>query len=567
MARKFKKLPYGKSNFADLIEQNFAYVDKTRFIELLENDSNSSQLLLRPRRFGKSLFLSVLENYYDINRKDKFETLFGNLYIGKNPTSQRNKYLVIRFDFSGLNIDSREGFNTSFFDVIKNAVLSFLEYYKNLIDNADLLITQVYETSSSSGILDILYRAANNAATPLFVIIDEYDHFANKLIAMGEKYVKEVKSGGIVRAFYEKLKFGTSSIVKRIFMTGVSPMMMNDVASSFNMVSNLSLLPAYNEMFGFTRKEVEQLASETGIDMSLINVDMEAYYNGYLFNDKGKNKVYNSQMVLFLFYKITQLGEQPKEIIDINLKSDSGRLQQLAENENNREKMLQIIKEGGIFSEVIENFSLDDLQNEKYFISLLFYLGMLTNGGVVEERTYLKIPNYSIKTLFWEYLAFYIQERSEKTLSYSAFSDTVTEMAFRGNIYPYLEYFSENILKLLSNRDLMNFDEKYIKATMLPTLYLSNLYLPVSEDENKNGYSDIYLQKRPTAKSIKYEYIFELKYLKANATKKEKNEKMNEAIAQIEKYKKDERYANRDDMKFIAIVFEGKGDYEAKEVK
>ena len=560
-----KKLPYGMSSFIELIESGYAYVDKTRFIELLENDANRSQLLLRPRRFGKSLFLSVLENYYDINRKDKFEALFGNLYIGKNPTKEQGTYAVMQFNFSGMDTENHETFYNSFLGAIQISVKNFLQKHENIFSNVNEDLKYIKENNPGVNALDIAYIAAENAGIPIFVIVDEYDHFANKLIAMGEKYVKEVKSGGIVRAFYEKLKLGTSSIVKRIFMTGVSPMMMNDVASSFNMVSNLSLLPAYNEMFGFTREEVEQLASETGIDMSLISVDMEAYYNGYLFNNDGQNKVYNSQMVLFLFYKITQLGKQPEEIIDINLKSDSGRLQQLAANENNRQKMLEIIQDGGIFSKVIENFSLDDLQNERYFISLLFYLGMLTNGGIVEERTYLKIPNYSIKTLFWEYLAFYIQERSEKVFSPSAFADAATEMAFRGNIYPYLEYFTENILKLLSNRDLMNFDEKYIKAVMLPTLYLSDLYLPVSENENKNGYTDIYLQRRPTAKTIKFEYVFELKYSKVGAAKKEKENKMNEAIAQIEKYKKDERYAGRGDLKFVALVFEGKGDYEVRE--
>ena len=561
----FKKLPYGKSNFADLIEQNFAYVDKTRFIELLENENNASQILLRPRRFGKSLFLSVLENYYDINKKDKFETLFGNLYIGKHPTKEQGTYAVMQFNFSGLDTENHDTFYNSFLGTMQNSVTEFLRKYEGVFQDVNEDLKYIKENNPGVNALDIAYIAAKSANIPIFVIVDEYDHFANKLVAMGEKYKQEVKSGGIVRAFYEKLKLGTSSIVKRIFMTGVSPMMINDIASSFNMATNLSLLPAYNEMFGFTREEVEHLASETGIDMNLITVDMETYYNGYLFNNNGKNKVYNSQMVLFLFYKIIQLGEQPKEIIDINLKSDTGRLQHLAANENNRQKMLEIIKDGGIFSEVTENFSLDDLQNEGYFISLLFYLGMLTNGGIFEERTYLKIPNYSIKTLFWEYLVFYIQERSEKVFSPSAFADAVTEMAFRGNIHPYLEYFSENIMKRLSNRDLASFEEKFIKALMLPTFYLSNLYLPVLENENKNGYTDIYLQRRPTAKTIKFEYVFELKYLKTNATKKEKEGKMNEAIAQIEKYKKDERYAGRDDLKFIAIVFTGKGDYEAKE--
>jgi len=338
-------------------------------------------------------------------------------------------------------------------------------------------------------------------------------------------------------------------------------MMINDLTSGFNMASDYSLLAKYNEMFGFTYEEVQWLMQEIGVDINLIKIDMEAYYNGYMFNDEGENTVYNSQMILFLFNQILTQGKQPQHIIDTNLQTDYERLRRLAENENNRELLIRIMLEGGIMCNLVERFSIDKLNSEEYFVSLLFYLGMLTNGGMHRGRTWLKIPNYSIKTLYWEYAVSYVKNLENSQMNTMQLSDTLAKMAYDGNIKPYLDFFTENFLKRLSNRDLQKFDEKYIKVMMLSSLFVSRLYLPVSEDENINGYTDIYLQKHPAIKDIKYEYIFEIKYVKTDATEAEIAAKFAEAENQIEKYKKDERFAGREDIKFVAITFKGKGDY------
>jgi hypothetical protein len=560
-----KKLPYGMSNFADMIESGYAYVDKTRYIELLENENNRYQFFIRPRRFGKSLFLSVLENYYDSSRKSKFTSIFGELYIGKHPTPEQGKYAVLKFNFSGLDTDSHEDFRKSFSIRVQESTKLFFGRYKDIFPNAEKEVQTIRENSPGINALDFVYTAAANANITVFAIIDEYDHFANNLIAMGKTYKDEVKAGGIVRSFYEQLKAGTDSVVKRIFITGISPMMLNDLTSGFNMATDYSLFPKYNEMFGFTREEVEWLMQETGVDKNLIKVDMEAYYNGYMFNEYGENKVYNSQMILYLFNQILQLGGQPRQIIDTNLQTDYERLRRLAENENNREKLLNITQEDGIFGNVTEKFSLDKLNSDEYFVSLLFYLGMLTNGGMRKGRAWLKIPNYSIRTLYWEYVVSYVQDLEKKRVSTLELSDVISNMAFDGDIKPYLDFFTENFLKRLSNRDLQNFDEKYIKVMMLSTLFISQLYLPVSEAENINGYTDIYLQKHPAIEDIKFEYVFEIKYAKTGATDAEVKAKFEEAFLQIEKYKKDERFAGRSDLKFAALVFRGKGDCEARE--
>jgi len=370
-------------------------VDKTRYVELLEDENNRYQFFIRPRRFGKSLFLSVLENYYDLSRKDKFEALFKEFYIGKNSTPEQGKYAVIQFDFSGLNTDSHEEFKKSFSMRVQNAVLAFLNRYKSYFPNAEVAIQNLNETGI--GAIDVAYNSAADANIPIFAIIDEYDHFANNLIAMGKTYRDDVMTGCIVRSFYELLKVGTKSVVKRIFITGVSPMM-SDLMNGLNMAIDLSLCQKYNEMFGFTKEEVEWLMQETGIDKNLIKMDMEAYYNGYMFNNNGKNKVCNSQMVLYLFNQILQIGEQPSQIIDTSFQTDYKRLRSLAEN--NREILLQIIQNSGIICNVVENLPLYRFDSEEYFISLLFYFGMLTNAGIKEGQTYLRTPNYSVKGLY-----------------------------------------------------------------------------------------------------------------------------------------------------------------------
>jgi len=557
-----KKVPYGQSNFASMIERGYAYADKTRYIELLENENNGYQFFIRPRRFGKSLFLSILENYYDINRKEKFESLFGEFYIGKNPTPEQGTYFVIQFDFSGLNTDTHDDFKKAFSNRVQECVTAFLENYANIIPDAKKDIENITEKSLGMSALDVVYRTANSAGIPIFVIIDEYDHFANNLIAMGKTYKDEVKAGGIVRSFYENLKVGTKSVVRRIFITGISPMMINDLTSGFNMSTDYSLDAKYNEMFGLTKEEVESLMQKMGVDKNIVKIDMEAYYNGYMFNERGKDKVYNPQMILYLFNQILRTGVQPEQLVDTNLQTDYARLRRLAENENNRELLLQITKNGGIYGNIIEKFSLDNLNTEEYFVSLLFYLGMLTNGGVKRGRIWLKIPNYSIRTLYWGYAVSYIQDMEEKRISTFELDDVTGKMAFDGEIKPYLDFFTENFLKRLSNRDLIRFDEKHLKVMLLASLFTSRLYLPNSESEVTEGYTDIYLQKHPAVADIKYEYVFEIKYVKTDAKDSEIKAKREEAQTQIEHYKKDPRFVNRSDVRFAAIVFKGKGEYE-----
>jgi hypothetical protein len=422
--KPFKRLPYGNSDFRNIMLNNYAYVDKTQFIELLEKETNRNQFFIRPRKFGKSLFFRMLNCYYNVNYKDEFETMFGNLYIGRHPTPERNRYAILEFEFSGLDTSGENEFKKTFSRKIQSSIRLFLSRYRNLFPNAEQLIREIDEKDLGTSAWDIALNVVIDNDIQIYLIIDEYDHFANDLIAMGTSQGKDfyktmVAANGMVRDFYERVKAATnSSVVYRTFITGISPVMLDDLTSGYNIATLLTLDPKYNEMMGFTQKEVEWLMIETGVDPELIRVDMEAYYNGYLFHPDGKHRVYNPAMILYFFEQIVNRKKTPENIVDLNLQTDYGRLRRLTQNEKNRETLLQIIKDGEVVAEILKKFSIDMLNDESYFVSLLFYMGLLTIKEPYRFRLKLCIPNYSIKILYWEYIAKQIVETSpEKTSS------------------------------------------------------------------------------------------------------------------------------------------------------
>ncbi|HBK31757.1 MAG TPA: hypothetical protein DEF88_13820 [Porphyromonadaceae bacterium] len=268
------------------------------------------------------------------------------------------------------------------------------------------MIRNINETQPGIAVLRIAYDAANDAGRKIFVIIDEYDHFANDLIAMGVDaiYQKQARANGIVRDFYETLKIGTSDAVGRIFITGISPVMIDDLTSGFNIASNLTVDEHYNAMLGFTQEEVDTLIKATGVDKKLITVNIQTYYDGYKFHKDASLRAYNPTMILYFLNRIVKSGKIPEEIIDDNLKTDYGRLQRLTMNRENRETLLQIIRDDGIYSEIKTKFSIDNLADTGHFVSLLFYMGLLTIDKADRGLLWLKIPNYSIRTIYWEYL-------------------------------------------------------------------------------------------------------------------------------------------------------------------
>ncbi|MDR0603196.1 MAG: ATP-binding protein [Bacteroidales bacterium] len=573
--KKRKRIPYGNTNFESIRTENYVYIDKTQYIELLEQEDNKNLFLTRPRKFGKSLFFSMLSNYYDINQADKFEQLFGDLYIGKHPTPKHNTYMVLKVNFSGLDTTNEEAFTASLSGEIQDNVRGFLNRYKHLFPEGDIYNKQIDIEQPGVASLRKAINAAEAAGKKMFIIIDEYDHFANDMIAQGtfagdNLYKHTVRANGIIRDFYETLKKGAETVIDRIILTGITPIMLDDITSGFNIANNLSLKKRYNEMLGFTQEEVNTLTKETGIDLSMMNINIELLYNGYLFHPDGEHKVYNPTMMLYLLDSISKDGTI-ENIIDDNLTMDYGRLKQLVQHEENRTQLVQIAEDNGIGSDIIHRFSIDKLQDNEYFTSLLFYLGLLTidkkKGGI----TYLKIPNYSIRTIYWDYILKITEDYNKKVMINSQEQRIAVDiLACEGNPRPFLDYISQKILSRLSNRDLKNFDEKYIKIVLMCGLFQSKTYLPITEMEVEHGYMDIYMQRRHPLSETPYEWVWEIKYVKKGEVKPWKNtvlkRKCEKARTQLQKYRSSYLFEGRTDVRFLSVIFIGKDKYLIEEI-
>ncbi|HOK41368.1 MAG TPA: AAA family ATPase, partial [bacterium] len=326
------KLPYGISNFEQLVENGYVYIDRTNYIELLENLTDRFILFIRPRRFGKSLFVSVLDYYYNIKYKDKFEKLFSKYYIGKNPTPLKNSYLVLRFNFSGINTETKESTYNGFLDKVKVSVKSFLNMYENILKINHEDKNQILENKTPESIIDNLFELVKTKTEKkIYILIDEYDHFANELISFNlTDFYKIVTQNGFVRKFYETIKIGTKSVVDRIFITGVTPITLDSLTSGFNIKKNLSTDIRLNSMLGFKHEEVYNLIKDVISECPELNADeifneMIDNYDGYLFHKNAKDRIFNSDMVLYYLSEIINC-KKPRKLLDSNIASDYNKI-------------------------------------------------------------------------------------------------------------------------------------------------------------------------------------------------------------------------------------------------
>ncbi|MDR3338590.1 MAG: ATP-binding protein [Candidatus Symbiothrix sp.] len=322
-------------------------------------------------------------------------------------------------------------------------------------------------------------------------------------------------------------------------------------------------------MLGFTKEEVNTLMEEVGVDKTQIKVDMELLYNGYLFHEDGEHRVYNSSMMLYLFEQILNFGKHTKNIIDENLKTDYSRLRLLVQTEQNRAKLMEISQNNSLISDIIPKFSIDQVHDNKNFVSLLFYMGLLTIDHPEEGQLRLKIPNYSIRTIYWEYIEGLTRDRNKEVLiDLDVQASAIWKLAHQGDPHPYLDYVSRNIFSRLSNRDLENFNEKYIKIMLLNGLFQSRIYMTSTELVVSHGYTDIYMQRSHLFPDLPYEWVWEIKYIKKEEAKKEAfvKSKQEEALAQLKKYRDSYNFAGRTDVKFLSVIFIGKDQYKIEEL-
>jgi hypothetical protein len=414
--------------------------------------------------------------------------------------------------------------------------------------------------------LKIVFNAVEGTGKKIYIIIDEYDQFANDLLAVGDgdSYRNSIRARGFVRDFYETLKIGTKNVVDRIFMTGISPILLDDLTSGFNIAKNLTTSPLMNEMLGFTEHEVEGMIQEAskfvqGIKTDQLKVQLKEYYNGYLFNEECSVRMYNPDMILYYFDELLTYHTPPRELIADSIKTDYGRLERLLMYDENKQMLEQIIKDERVVADLVTKFSFDRMYDHNYFVSLLFYMGLLTIDQRVRTKLYLKIPNWVIRTVFWEYFESLLKNKYRLQLPPEDLKNAVERLAYDGEVEPYIEYISHNILQVLANLDLRNFDEKYIKLVLMSYLIPQKIYKVTSEKEVEGGYIDLYLEKDIHLHNVKYEWLWELKYLKVSE-KQKLDEVKEKGRAQLHKYAMSNHFHGKD-IKMALIIFVGKNEY------
>ena len=549
-----KKLPYGISDYERLQENNYYYVDKSKYIEKLENISAPYIMFLRPRKFGKTLFTSMLENYYDVKKKEKFERLFAETYIGKNPTELKNKYHILKFNFSGIDTSDNESTIKGFKSKVISSIKVFVEEY-----GLDFFINSEDEAEN---ILDNLFKAfkIQRNSEKIYVIIDEYDHFANELLGFNTNQFKNlVSKNGKVRKWYEILKEGTESVVDRIFITGVAPITLDSLTSGFNISSDKTRDTNLNEMMGFTKEEVLKLMENQNIskeNQENILPIMKENYDGYMFSIYGKEKIYNSNMCLYFLNEYVQYERIPEQLIDVNIASDYsklGKMLDLCKGEE-REKVIEKTVSGeGIISEITAKFNPAMEFTEKDLVSMLYYLGYLTIEGEEVGYPKLNIPNKVMKEIYSEYFLKILKGEISVDIIEN-YSEMAREIALEGKIDKIVELL-QKYLENLSNRDYIKFDEKYVKLIFYCIAMNLKIFRLKSEMEVQRKYPDILLMPRDRSKEYKAVMI-EFKYLKKENADKLK-EKEEEAIKQLKEYAEFDEIKEIENLSKYAVIAVG----------
>lgn len=528
------KLPYSVSNFNNLIEQGYYYVDKTPYIESLEKHPKKYFFYLRPRRFGKSLFISILQYYYGLEFKDKFQKLFGKYYIGQHPTPLANQYLVLLFEFTKIDTRTYESTFKGFLKIVQDGIERFGNSYQQFFTQQEIknIIKGDFPAKLMSSLITLILKKTPNLK--LYILVDEYDHFANELLAFRQSDFDEaVSKQGFVRKFYEAIKEGTHlDVVDRFFGTGVTPITLDSMTSGFNIATNLSSDLNRVELMGFTEQTVKQLF-ELSMPIQKKDIEkvlpiLEEWYDGYKFNHEAENHLYNPNMVLYYLSHYQEYGRSPEEMLDTNIASDYHKVRRLIMIETpkaNQKTLEKIILERTVRGRLNQQFSFAKKFRSNDFISLLFYHGFLTIDRKLSTWIFFKIPNYVIQKLYYDYFLELMEDRKHVNMQVEAMEDAVFEMAFKGNPHPFFDII-HNILHQLADKDYQRFDEKYVKIIMFTSLIHSEAYYVESERETPDGYLDLTLMSRPTV-PVEHQYIFELKYVKKENEKqwKAKEEK------------------------------------------
>jgi hypothetical protein len=564
MNAKKINLPYGISNFNRLIRDNYYYVDKTKYIEQIENDPEPYLFFLRPRRFGKSLLVSQLRYYYGLEHKEQFDRIFGNYYIGKYPTPGANKYHVLHFEFSRIDTTTKDTTFQGFLGNVKDGIQEFIAQYDQISDSEK---ANILSSKAPNTMLMKLFRAYRKAN--IYVIIDEYDHFANEILAFNfKRFSSFVSRNGFVRKFYETIKAATGDgIVEYFFGTGVTPITLDSMTSGFNIAKNFSTQQNLNEWLGFTEKEVEhlvQLLIPKQANLQLLE-NIREMYNGYRFNENCE-RVYNPDMVLYYLSEYQKNDRPPKELIDTNISSDYGKIKKLfalQEPFRNSQVLDELMESEQTTATLIPQYSFERDFDRDDFVSLLFYLGLISIKDDNLDALVFTIPNYVIKSLYRAFFIDFIKSEQKLIFETADVKTSIRQLAQHNTLDPFI-HLIETALKSLSNQDYKKFDEKYVKALFVGFASLSKLYFIKSEPEIEKKYPDILFLYRPPF-FPKYQFLFELKYINKAGTKALKTIE-NKAVKQVKEYLTFDEIKALKNLKAYVLIFVGSEIRVIKEV-
>ena len=571
MSTPYPQIPYGWADFEAMRRERTLYVDKTRFLHDLEQERFA--FLIRPRRFGKSCWVALLESYYDRNRADRFEAIFGGTDIARRPTPNRHRYVILRFDFSAFD-DTLETLRERFETYCLIKLRGALERNRDLFPEP--VIDRILSHPSIDGKLNQLFEYIGGQNIALYVLIDEYDNFANTILAHrgAEAYESFTHGSGFYRTFFATLKAGAGQGggVQRMFITGVSPITMDDVTSGFNIGVNISLRRKFNDILGFTKADVRRVL-ETYHEHGVMNQDvddtlavMSEWYNGYRFAKGATGVLYNTDMVLYYLNESIANGAPPEQLIDTNVRIDYGKLRHLLtvnrQLNGNFDLLRHLIGEGWVDSELRSGFPLEELNQRDNFVSLLHYFGLLSIREVREYTPRLAIPNQTVRRLMYGYLRDGYRDVGVFSVDLHTFGRLVHEMAFRGAWRPVLEFLTAAIAGQTSIHDYID-GEKVIQGFLAAYLSATEHFVFHTERELGGGYADICLEPHlQHYTGMRHGYVIELKYLKrgAPASAARVAAAARQAVEQLQRYVADERLARQyPAVRFtgLAVVFHG----------
>ncbi|RRR70121.1 MAG: AAA family ATPase [Candidatus Viridilinea halotolerans] len=513
------QFPYGISDFYKIRTEGYCYIDRTACIRAVEA-AGMHLIFLRPRRFGKSLWLSTLENYYDVAKTDEFELLFGDLAIGQNPTSRRNSYFVLRWDFSLVSPQGEVAeIGQALHKHINARIHDFAQTYQNWLQHP---ITIQPDNGIAS--FESLLAAVKGSPHHLYLLIDEYDNFANEVLMSqaregSERYKALLYGEGLLKTVFKAVKGAGSGMgLDRAFTTGVAPVVLSDLSSGYNVVRDVTFEPELEMLCGFTEAEIEALLLQLGqaADSSALTT-MRQFYNGYAFGEEPTTLVYNPTLAFYFLQHLAARGRPPRDLLDTNLAMDRGKIAYVAKLPASASVLASTLDEAHppVLDALARSFGVADVLDQPkgvtFMVSLLYYFGVLTRDGYTEmAELRFRVPNMVVRSMYVEQL----RKLALPPQDDQAATDAARALFHRGDLQPLCAFIESTYFRALDNRDYRWANELTVKMAFLTLLFNDRFYIVDSEPALERSYADLVLLVRPDLRKYALQdALLEFKYL------------------------------------------------------